>query len=169
MSEDHPESGSAHGGRNGEGRSRIGEAVASCVVVMIGTNPGHGRRAEARKGDALEVARIAGIMAAKKTSELIPLCHPIGIGSVEVTLAPVESGIEIVATVSHRGTNRGRDGGADRSDRRRADGLRHGEGDRARRGDNRCPAYSRRAAGKSGTWTRSARTTVRCYCFGRFR
>jgi cyclic pyranopterin phosphate synthase len=41
------------------------------------------------KGDVLEVARLAGIMAAKRTGELIPLCHPLGLDSVELTLAPV--------------------------------------------------------------------------------
>jgi cyclic pyranopterin phosphate synthase len=40
------------------------------------------------KGDVLEVARLAGIMAAKRTGELIPLCHPLGIDSVEVSLNP---------------------------------------------------------------------------------
>jgi cyclic pyranopterin phosphate synthase len=47
------------------------------------------------KGDALEVARIAGIMAAKRTSELVPLCHPIGIDAVEVGLEAAEEGIAI--------------------------------------------------------------------------
>ena len=42
-----------------------------------------------KKGDALGVARVAGIMAAKRTSELIPLCHPIAITKVEVTIAPL--------------------------------------------------------------------------------
>jgi cyclic pyranopterin phosphate synthase len=51
------------------------------------------------KGDALEVARIAGIMAAKRTSELIPLCHPIAIGGVVVELAGTAEGIRIEATV----------------------------------------------------------------------
>lgn len=51
------------------------------------------------KGDALEVARIAGIMAAKKTSELIPLCHPIAIGAVEVTFDRSDRGVEIEALV----------------------------------------------------------------------
>jgi cyclic pyranopterin phosphate synthase len=41
------------------------------------------------KGDVLEVARLAGIMAAKRTGDLIPLCHPLGLDSVEVTLLPV--------------------------------------------------------------------------------
>ncbi len=41
------------------------------------------------KGDVLEVARLAGIMAAKRTGELIPLCHPLGLDSVEISLVPV--------------------------------------------------------------------------------
>ena len=51
------------------------------------------------KGDALEVARIAGIMGAKKTAELIPLCHPIAIGGVDVRFEAAEGGIDIFATV----------------------------------------------------------------------
>ena len=51
------------------------------------------------KGDALEVARIAGIMAAKRTADLIPLCHPIRIDAVEVDLAPTGAGIAITARV----------------------------------------------------------------------
>ena len=51
-----------------------------------------------KKGDALAVARIAGIMAAKKTSELIPLCHPIGLNKVEVEIAVVDGQLEITAT-----------------------------------------------------------------------
>jgi cyclic pyranopterin phosphate synthase len=56
------------------------------------------------KGDVLEVARLAGIMAAKKTAELIPLCHPLGLDSVEVSLAP--GGVDfltIQATVKFHG------------------------------------------------------------------
>lgn len=52
------------------------------------------------KGDVLEVARLAGIMAAKRTGELIPLCHPLGLDSVEVGLTPVEPDvIQIEANV----------------------------------------------------------------------
>jgi cyclic pyranopterin phosphate synthase len=51
------------------------------------------------KGDALAVARIAGIMAAKRTSDLIPLCHPLPIASVSVDLTLGESGIDCSATV----------------------------------------------------------------------
>lgn len=51
------------------------------------------------KGDVIATARVAGIMGAKKTSELIPLCHPIAISSVNVELAIVSDGIEISSTV----------------------------------------------------------------------
>lgn len=57
------------------------------------------------KGDVLEVARLAGIMAAKRTGELIPLCHPLGLDSVEVSLIPVESSrlrIEATAKIEAR-------------------------------------------------------------------
>lgn len=55
----------------------------------------------ARKGDVLGAARIAGIMAAKKTSELIPLCHPLLLSKVEVDIAPDEAlpGLLVRATV----------------------------------------------------------------------
>ena len=74
-------------------------AVARGVVKM---SPGLRDRVVARslpKGDALEVARIAAIMGAKKTSELIPLCHPIGIGAIDVELISIEQGIEVTVTV----------------------------------------------------------------------
>jgi cyclic pyranopterin phosphate synthase len=50
------------------------------------------------KGDALAVARIAGIMAAKRTSELIPLCHPIALDRVEVEIAAVGATLVVTAT-----------------------------------------------------------------------
>lgn len=52
------------------------------------------------KGDATAVARVAGIMGAKKTPDLIPLCHPIQISSVDVSLEPYTHGVTITATVS---------------------------------------------------------------------
>ena len=51
------------------------------------------------KGDALSVARIAGIMGAKKTPELIPLCHPLAISSVTVDLTVADTSVDITATV----------------------------------------------------------------------
>lgn len=61
---------------------------------------------KAPKGDVIATARIAGIMAAKRTSDLIPLCHPLAITAVTVDLEPHEGdrfGIGITATVSTRG------------------------------------------------------------------
>lgn len=56
------------------------------------------------KGDVLEVARLAGIMAAKRTGELIPLCHPLGLDSIEITLAAIgPDTIEIEANVKVHG------------------------------------------------------------------
>lgn len=52
------------------------------------------------KGDALAVARIAGIMGAKSTPSLIPLCHPLALSSVEIDLQVAEDAVEILATVS---------------------------------------------------------------------
>jgi cyclic pyranopterin phosphate synthase len=51
------------------------------------------------KGDALATAQLAGIMAAKRTSELIPLCHPLPLSHIEVTLAVGEGSVEITAIV----------------------------------------------------------------------
>jgi len=53
---------------------------------------------ELPKGDALATARLAGIMAAKRTSELIPLCHPLPLTHVEVDATVVDSGVEIVTS-----------------------------------------------------------------------
>jgi len=51
------------------------------------------------KGDVLQVARVAGIMAAKKTADLVPLCHPIALGAVEVRFESVLEGIDVRAIV----------------------------------------------------------------------
>jgi cyclic pyranopterin phosphate synthase len=51
------------------------------------------------KGDALAVARIAGIQGAKRTPELIPLCHPLSISGVDVTAEVTDEGVELTATV----------------------------------------------------------------------
>lgn len=57
-----------------------------------------------KKGDVLEVARLAGIMATKRTADLIPLCHPLGIDGVDVALTPIEPGtIRIEASVRVHG------------------------------------------------------------------
>ena len=77
----------------------IREATARGLVLMSSSTRDLVVKGELEKGDALEVARIAGIMAAKRTSELIPLCHPLPLGAVDVSLAPVEEGIEVRARV----------------------------------------------------------------------
>src|ERR671911_1104523 len=66
--------------------------VAPAVVALL-------RGEGVPKGDALAVARIAGIMGAKKTPDLIPLCHPLAISGVTVDLAVADDAVEIVATV----------------------------------------------------------------------
>ncbi|MBI5642185.1 MAG: cyclic pyranopterin monophosphate synthase MoaC [Deltaproteobacteria bacterium] len=76
------------------------EAVAKGKVIMKKETLELILANEVKKGDVLGVARVAGIMAAKKTGELIPLCHPLNITSVEVEFEPREElpGIEITAT-----------------------------------------------------------------------
>jgi cyclic pyranopterin phosphate synthase len=70
-------------------------AVARAAVRMA---PETARRlGELPKGDALATAQLAGIMAAKRTSELIPLCHPLPLSFVEVSLDVVADGVEITA------------------------------------------------------------------------
>ena len=75
------------------------EAVAAGTVRMTDATRALVREKRLDKGDALEVARIAGIMAAKRTSELVPLCHPIAIGAVDLEFADAPDGIEVYATV----------------------------------------------------------------------
>ncbi|MBS2026662.1 MAG: cyclic pyranopterin monophosphate synthase MoaC [Deltaproteobacteria bacterium] len=57
------------------------------------------RERKLEKGDALEAAKLAGVMAVKRTPDLIPLCHPIGISGAEVQLELGTDGVEIAATV----------------------------------------------------------------------
>jgi cyclic pyranopterin phosphate synthase len=73
-------------------------AVASCRVLLSPATLEKLRSHENPKGDPLEIARIAGIMAAKKTSELIPLCHPIGLSKIEVTAEIRDFGVYLQAT-----------------------------------------------------------------------
>jgi cyclic pyranopterin phosphate synthase len=94
--------------------SHVDEAGA-LRMVDVGAKPQSRRRAVARaelrmapetakrlrdlpKGDALTTAQLAGIMAAKRTSELIPLCHPLPLSHVEVTLEVGDASVEIVAS-----------------------------------------------------------------------
>lgn len=78
------------------------EATAESIVRM---SPDTVRavREGTPKGDALQVARVAGIMAAKHTPDLIPLCHPLPITSVDVDFEFVEDGVRVVARVKVTG------------------------------------------------------------------
>jgi len=80
-------------------------AVARGRVVMARETLALALAGEAKKGDVFGVARIAGIMAAKKTHELIPLCHPLGLSKVGVEITPDETlpGVVVVAETSVTG------------------------------------------------------------------
>jgi len=80
-------------------------AVAGARVVMKPETLARVQAGEIAKGDVLAAARLAGIMAAKRTSDLIPLCHPLALTSVEVELAcvPERSSVEITATCRLKG------------------------------------------------------------------
>jgi len=80
-------------------------ATARARVVMQAATLAMIQEGSAKKGDVLGVARLAGIMGAKRTAELIPLCHPLPIAAVQVDLAadPLTSAVEITATVRTTG------------------------------------------------------------------
>ena len=80
-------------------------AVAEGRVVMRRATLDIVRKGDAKKGDVLGAARIAGIMAAKRTHELIPLCHPLSISKVDVDIVPDPSlpGVVVRATVNVTG------------------------------------------------------------------
>jgi len=73
------------------------EATAECVVRMQPETIA-AVRAGTAKGDALQVARIAGIMAAKRTPDLVPLAHPLPLTSVGVDFEFVDAGVRVIAT-----------------------------------------------------------------------
>jgi cyclic pyranopterin phosphate synthase len=77
----------------------VREAVATGRVLVSAEVVGLLRGAGVPKGDALAVARIAGIQAAKRTPDLVPLCHPIAIHAVAVDLVVDDDGVAITATV----------------------------------------------------------------------
>jgi cyclic pyranopterin monophosphate synthase len=78
-------------------------AVASGRIAMSAEALAAIRAGDAPKGDVLGTARIAGIMAAKRTGELIPLCHPLGLEAVSVDFAFSEDAITATATASLTG------------------------------------------------------------------
>ena len=100
-----------HVGKSGEARmvdvsaklatERI--AVAEGRVTMAKKTLDLVRKGNAKKGDVLGAARLAGIMAAKRTHELIPLCHPLALSKVEVDIAPERGGLRVRSTVKVKG------------------------------------------------------------------
>jgi cyclic pyranopterin monophosphate synthase len=75
------------------------EAVARGRITIAASALRLIRSGQMKKGDPLETARLAGIMAAKRTAELIPLCHPLPLSHVSVELTPRRDGYTIEATV----------------------------------------------------------------------
>jgi cyclic pyranopterin phosphate synthase len=79
------------------------EAIARGRITMSAAALKQVRARTTKKGDPLETARLAGIMAAKQTASLIPLCHPLPISHADVRLTPVRGGYDIEATVRTTG------------------------------------------------------------------
>lgn len=80
-------------------------AVAEATVLALSTTVASFVEDRLKKGDAIATARIAGIMASKRTSDLIPLCHPLALTKVTVDIDPLDdrSGLHIVATAETNG------------------------------------------------------------------
>jgi cyclic pyranopterin phosphate synthase len=76
------------------------EAIATGRITMSAIAAAAIAQGQVKKGDVLATARIAGIMAAKKTAELIPLCHPLPLTRVAIDLAADETGITATATAA---------------------------------------------------------------------
>ncbi|WP_374656239.1 cyclic pyranopterin monophosphate synthase MoaC [Phenylobacterium sp.] len=79
------------------------EATAEGFVRMDAATLALALSGDAKKGDVRATAEIAGIMAAKKTSDLIPLCHPLALSKVEVRVTPGEGGLSVTARVKTSG------------------------------------------------------------------
>jgi cyclic pyranopterin phosphate synthase len=97
------ESGRAHMVDVGAKEITARRAVASGFIRMQPETVALVREGRAAKGDVLAVAQVAGIMAAKKTCDLIPMCHPLMLTKVEVAFAIEDDGIGIEVTVETRG------------------------------------------------------------------
>ena len=78
-------------------------AIAEGRVLMKPATLALVRKGNAKKGDVLGAARLAGIMAAKRTHELIPLCHPLALSKVSVDIEPIRGGLSVTATVKVTG------------------------------------------------------------------
>jgi cyclic pyranopterin phosphate synthase len=82
-----------------EKTATVRQAVARGHIRMTAEALAQVRSGRIAKGDPLETARLAGIMAAKQTASLIPLCHPLPISHADVQLTPVKDGYDVEATV----------------------------------------------------------------------
>lgn len=80
--------------RTAKARGRVALSPATLAAIAEGRT---------KKGDVLSVAELAGIMGAKKTSELIPLCHPLPLSRVKLVLTPQDDGIAVEAEVGCTG------------------------------------------------------------------
>jgi cyclic pyranopterin phosphate synthase len=79
------------------------EAVAEGFVRMSEATLALALSGDAQKGDVRAVAEIAGVMAAKKTADLIPMCHPLALSKVEVRVEPAKGGLAVTARVKTTG------------------------------------------------------------------
>jgi cyclic pyranopterin phosphate synthase len=79
------------------------EAVATGLVRMSAQTRDLALSGAARKGDVVAVAEVAGVMAAKKTSDLIPLCHPLSLSKAEVRVVAADDGLQVTARVATTG------------------------------------------------------------------
>ena len=97
--------GEAHMVDVGKKETSVRRAVAEGRIHMQADTLTHIRRGDHKKGDVLGVARVAGIMAAKKTSDLIPLCHPLALTKVSIDLSPEpeHSRVHCLSRVETRG------------------------------------------------------------------
>lgn len=87
----------------GDKPATMREASAAAEIRMTAAATRAIRTGAVAKGDPLQAARVAGIMAAKRTSDLIPLCHPLALSYVEVELTPRRWGYAITSTVRTTG------------------------------------------------------------------
>ncbi len=87
----------------GEKPATLRKAVAGGTITMAPTALAAVKQGDAPKGDVLGTARIAGIMAAKRTHELIPLCHPLGLDAVNIDFDFMDNGVKVTATASLTG------------------------------------------------------------------
>jgi cyclic pyranopterin phosphate synthase len=97
------ESGAAHMVDVGDKDATRRRAIARSVVAMESTTAAAIADGDVKKGDVLAVARIAGIQAAKRTADIIPLCHPLLLSKVAVDLTVEESSVVIEALVETTG------------------------------------------------------------------